>query len=103
MGAAVWSTPIAEMLLFPARSFVRFYGNHGMLQATNRPAWRTVKGGSRRYVERLMANADIEIATGRQARKVGRTPQCAHVEDDRGVVRIFDQVVIAPMQTRRSP
>ena len=95
MGAAVWSTPIAEMLLFPARSFVRFYGNHGMLQATNRPAWRTVKGGSRRYVERLMANADIEISMGRQARKVGRTPQCAHVEDNRGVVRIFDQVVIA--------
>jgi uncharacterized protein len=95
MGAAVWSTPIAEMLLFPARSFVRFYGNHGMLQATNRPAWRTVTGGSRCYVERLMANADIEIATGRQARTVGRTPQCAHVEDDRGVVRIFDQVVIA--------
>ncbi len=55
MGSAIWSAPADEMLAFPFAAFVRFFGNHGLLQAFNRPAWRTVRGGSREYVSRLAA------------------------------------------------
>ena len=55
MGAAIWSTDPARMLAFPARFFVRFLHNHGMLSVNDRPVWRTVTGGSARYVERLVA------------------------------------------------
>ena len=55
MGAAIWSTDPAAMLDFPARFFVRFLHNHGMLTIDDRPAWRTVQGGSARYVEKLVA------------------------------------------------
>ncbi|MEO7744101.1 MAG: FAD-dependent oxidoreductase [Usitatibacter sp.] len=55
MGAAIWSTDPASMLEFPARFFVRFLHNHGMLRIENRPVWRTVAGGSARYVEKLVA------------------------------------------------
>ncbi|NJN39853.1 MAG: NAD(P)-binding protein [Gammaproteobacteria bacterium] len=55
MGAAIWSTDPASMLAFPARFFVRFLHNHGMLTVNDRPVWRTVRGGSMRYVERLTA------------------------------------------------
>jgi predicted NAD/FAD-binding protein len=55
MGAAVWSTDPQSMLSFPARFFVRFLHNHGMLSVNDRPLWRTVCGGSARYVERLVA------------------------------------------------
>jgi predicted NAD/FAD-binding protein len=55
MGAAIWSTDPASMLAFPARFFVRFLHNHGMLSVDDRPVWRTVRGGSARYVERLVA------------------------------------------------
>ncbi len=34
MGAAIWSTDPARMLDFPARFFVRFLHNHGMLSCT---------------------------------------------------------------------
>ena len=54
MGAAIWSTDPARMLSFPARFFVRFLHNHGMLTVNDRPAWWTVSGGSARYVERLV-------------------------------------------------
>jgi predicted NAD/FAD-binding protein len=54
MGAAIWSTDPASMLAFPARFFVRFLHNHGMLTVNDRPVWRTVSGGSARYVERLV-------------------------------------------------
>jgi uncharacterized protein len=54
MGAAIWSTPADEMLAFPAVAFARFFSNHGLLQAFGGPPWRTVKGGSREYVSRIL-------------------------------------------------
>ena len=50
MGAAIWSTDAAQMMQFPARFLVRFFHHHGMLTVNNRPQWRTVVGGSARYV-----------------------------------------------------
>jgi predicted NAD/FAD-binding protein len=67
MGAAIWSTHPSRMLGFPARFFVRFLHNHGMLSVNDRPQWRVVRGGSARYVERLTApfrhRIRIEAAT----------------------------------------
>lgn len=53
MGAAIWSTDPSSMMAFPARFFVRFLANHGMLSVNDRPTWRTIQGGSARYVERV--------------------------------------------------
>jgi predicted NAD/FAD-binding protein len=95
MGAAIWSTPMAGMLEFPAATFINFYANHGMLQAVGRPAWRTVTGGSKTYIERLLEDGDIEAAVHTPIRRIGRTPACVHLEDAHGIVRMFDHVVIA--------
>ena len=53
MGSAIWSTDAAQMMQFPARFFVRFFHNHGFLTVNNRPQWRTITGGSARYVEAI--------------------------------------------------
>lgn len=55
MGAAIWSTDPARMLAFPARFFVQFFHNHGMLSVDKRPQWLAIRGGSSRYVEKLTA------------------------------------------------
>ncbi len=55
MSAAIWSTDPQRMFDFPARFMVRFLANHGMLSIDNRPQWRVIRGGSARYVERLVA------------------------------------------------
>jgi predicted NAD/FAD-binding protein len=55
MGAAIWSTDPDRMLAFPARFFVRFFMNHGLLSLNDRPQWRVIRGGSRAYVDRLVA------------------------------------------------
>ena len=94
MGAAIWSTPMSGMLDFPASTFINFYANHGMLQANGRPDWKTVSGGSKQYVERLMADGNIEVTSGAAVCRVGRNETCVHIEDARGVVRLFDYVVI---------
>ena len=54
MGAAIWSSPAHKMLDYPLRAFVVFCRNHGLLQLRGRPQWRTVCGGSRRYVEKIL-------------------------------------------------
>lgn len=54
MAAAIWSCPLQTMADFPALSLCRFFENHGLLDLTNRPQWRSVAGGSRRYVERMI-------------------------------------------------
>ncbi len=95
MGAAIWSTSMASFLDFPARTFVEFYANHGMLRFRNRPDWRTVAGGSRTYVSRLLDDVSVEISSANPVRKIIRRQNHAVIRDDRGVDRPFDHVVMA--------
>jgi predicted NAD/FAD-binding protein len=74
MGAAIWSTDPASMLEFPARFFVRFLHNHGMLTVNDRPVWRTVRGGSARYVERLTAPFRARIRLDAPVEWIRRLP-----------------------------
>ena len=53
MGAAIWSTDPDTMLSFPARYFIQFFANHGLLSVNDRPQWRVIKGGSRSYIAPL--------------------------------------------------
>ena len=58
MGGCIWSTPTDKMLEFPAHSFLRFCMNHGLLQVTNRPQWKTVVGGCSTYVTKVLETVD---------------------------------------------
>jgi len=74
MGAAIWSTDPDAMLAFPARFFVRFLHNHGMLSVNDRPVWRTIRGGSARYVEKLTAPFRNRIRLNTPVEWVRRMP-----------------------------
>jgi predicted NAD/FAD-binding protein len=95
MAAAIWSTPAGSVGAYPARSFVRFCENHGLLQINNRPIWRTVSGGSRCYVAKLTERFSHRILTGRGAVRVSRQGQGVTVQDSTGEERRFDQVALA--------
>lgn len=95
MASAIWSAPPREILSFPVATFIRFHRNHGLLQLTGRPQWRTVTGGSIGYVRRLIEPfADrIRLDTGVTA--VRRTEDGILVTDSRGATNRYDHVVIA--------
>jgi uncharacterized protein len=95
MGAAIWSTPADEMLAFPLAAFIRFFANHGLLQTFNRPAWRTVRGGSREYVTRLSAQLPGRVVTGDPVVAVSGGATVAEVKTRSGVSETFDAVLIA--------
>lgn len=90
MGAAIWSSPAARVLDMPAAFFVRFFENHGLLTIDDRPEWRTVSGGSARYVERLIAPFADRIRLSSPVREIRRADHHVLVNDER-----FDEVVIA--------
>lgn len=94
MGAAIWSTPDDEMLDFPAASFVGFFANHRLLQIRP-PDWRTVSGGSRHYVEKLLAPLGDNVLLNRRVTEVRRTGDAVRVTDASGAARRFDHVVLA--------
>jgi predicted NAD/FAD-binding protein len=54
VAAAIWSTPRAKMLDYPAASFISFFENHRLIDNDTRPMWRTVSGGSRNYLQKLL-------------------------------------------------
>ena len=94
MAAAIWSTPAAAIGDYPARAFIRFCENHGLLKLVNRPLWRTLTGGSRAYVEKL-AKAIPEILTNTPILAVRRNSDGVEIVSARGESRRFDQIVLA--------
>ena len=71
-----------------------FFDNHGMYSLRGRPRWRTVAGGSRRYVEAISAPWRDRIRLRTPVRRIQRLPGGA-VEADGCETEDFDEVVIA--------
>ena len=96
MLGCIWSSPPGGMRAHPLRPLLAFCRNHGLLQVADRPQWRTVRGGSRHYVERMLSGlgptSDVRLAT--PVRRVRRGPTGPLVATDAGEER-FDAVVLA--------
>ena len=95
MAAAIWSAPVAQILRFPARSFLSFFANHGLLSIAGQHRWRTVRGGARRYVERMVAEFRPRLRLGTPIAALRRLPWGAELRCSRGEVWRFDHVVLA--------
>lgn len=94
MGGAIWSTPEAEMLDYPARSFFQFFENHRLMHK-ERPKWRTVSGGSRNYVDKVTESLGKRIRLRTAVDKVTRFGDRVRIVTEDGQDSIFDQVILA--------
>jgi predicted NAD/FAD-binding protein len=83
------------MLDFPAQTFVRFFDNHGLLTVGPQLHWRTVSGGSRSYVERIVAPLRRRARLSTPASAVRRSPGAVEVRDMAGHWDRFDKAVLA--------
>lgn len=94
MGSAIWSMSLQRMLAFPLQFFVRFFRNHGLLSVSNRPQWRVICGGSRSYIEPLIAPFAERIRLNCPVLRVERDEGGVTLLTSAGAER-FDQVVLA--------
>ncbi len=94
MVGAVWSSSRDGVKHFPARFLARFFDNHGFLQVHDRPAWLTVRGGSRTYVRAILDGLRGEVRTSCPVRSLRREPRAVVVRSA-GAAERFDHVILA--------
>ena len=82
MGSAIWSMSAGQMLKFPARFFVRFFNNHGMLSVDDRPQWYVIKNGSNAYVDALTKGFKDNIRLSSPVKSIERKEDSVVVKTD---------------------
>jgi predicted NAD/FAD-binding protein len=95
MVGAVWSSSRDGARAFPARFLARFFENHGFLEVGDRPAWLTVRGGSRAYVRAILDGFRGEVRTRCPVRSIRREDGAVVVRAGGGAPERFDHVVVA--------
>lgn len=95
MGAAIWSADPQQIWTMPARFFIRFFHNHGMLSINRRPQWRVIKGGSQQYVQALVKSYQQHIRLRCPVQAVTRSKNHVTIKPSGGEPERFDQVIIA--------
>jgi uncharacterized protein len=95
---AIWSTPLEQMLSFPAQALLRFFDNHNLLGVYGQHQWYTIKGGSIEYVKRVEASLNHQgcnICLGANVQGVRRNSKGAEVRCMGGDWKQFDRIVFA--------
>lgn len=95
MAASIWSAETALVGEMPARFFVQFFKNHGLLSVNQRPQWRVIQGGSRSYVERLTAPFRDRIRLNCPVATVSRQPSQVLIKPKDSPEEAFDAVIFA--------
>ena len=95
MGSAIWSTDPAMMQQFPARLFIRFFHNHGLLSVKDRPLWHVIKNGSRSYLHALTRDFCSDIRLNTAVRQIERHPGHVEILTDEHARERYDAVFIA--------
>ncbi|MGX5203319.1 NAD(P)/FAD-dependent oxidoreductase [Aliikangiella sp. IMCC44632] len=94
MGAAIWSTDHQSMFDFPARFFVQFFHNHGMLNVNDRPQWYVIKNGSNSYLSPLIKEHKHKIKLSSPVTKIRRENDLVYLTSN-GIEKSYDYVFIA--------
>ena len=95
MGAAIWSTSQRDMASFPAKSFLSFWNNHSLLQFFNRPIWRTITGGSQKYIDAVIQQTKISTFLNHPIHRIDRSDSHVTLYGTSSEPMDFDGVIIA--------
>ncbi|CCN37446.1 putative AMINE OXIDASE [Vibrio nigripulchritudo SO65] len=94
MGAAIWSSTLADMRAFPLQFFLNFFLNHGLLDITDRPQWYVINGGSKAYIDPLTKGFKDSIRLNSPVESVERRHGGVLIKSRHGMEH-FDAVVFA--------
>ena len=95
MGASIWSTPSEKMNEFPARTFLHFFKNHGLLGVNTQHQWLTVSGGSINYVNKISQHISGNIIKNSDVISVRREDNQVILVHENNRESVYDKVVFA--------
>ena len=98
LSGAIWSTPVEQILDFPAYALMNFFENHALLSHKGQHQWYTVNGGSVEYVRRLQAaleRREVDIRLNTAVKGVRRNPVGVLVQTAEEAPEFYDEVIFA--------
>ncbi len=95
MGAAIWSSSLADVRDYPLAFFLAFFNNHGLLDLSNRPQWYTLIGGSSSYIPHFQSQVSGETRVGSAVTRVVRDSAGVRIDTAAGEGEHYDDVVLA--------
>lgn len=95
MAGAIWSCPLELIKNYPAKTFLQFFYNHGLLTVTSQPQWYTVDGGSKEYVKKMSESFSDKINLGCNIVKSKKSGEKIIVTDEEGKDYEFDHVIFS--------
>jgi predicted NAD/FAD-binding protein len=95
MASAIWSSSPEAIARFPALTLVRFLDNHGLLAIGGQPIWKTVRGGSRRYIPKLTRPLGDRVVCDARIAGVARHESGVTMRFADRQPMTFDEIVLA--------
>lgn len=95
MAAAIWSCPLELMKDYPAKTFLQFFYNHGLLTVTKQPQWYSVKGGSKEYVTKIVQSLKNKPKLNCKVIEVHKNHEKVEVTTEDKKTQQFDHVIFA--------
>ena len=95
LGASLWSCNAKRFRQFPMRFVIEFLQNHKMLQVNGRPQWKTVVGGSEKYLKRITQEFRDRIQLNSVVQSVIRSGVRVDITTRKGDTHTFDEVILA--------
>ena len=95
MAGAIWSCPLSVIKNYPAKTFLQFFYNHGLLTITKQPQWYTVKSGSQEYIKKIAAYFHDKIKLNCTITKSKQLDKKIILTDNKNKEYKFDHVIFA--------
>ena len=95
MASAIWSAKSKVIENANFRFFAQFFENHGMLNISDRPQWRVIKGGSKQYTLKLIEPITNKIRINSPVDKIIRKNKGIEVVYNKQQKELYDRVIIA--------
>ena len=95
IAGAIWSCPVEDVQAIPADTYINFFSNHGLLNLLRRPKWYSIKGGSRRYLDKFQQLFKGTILTNASVEKISENTDSVDVKLSSGELITFDKVIVA--------
>jgi len=94
IAASIWSSSLSDIKRYPFEKLVIFFKNHGLLRVFNRPKWRTVSGGSKNYVEKILESKNLSSYKNCSV-KIKNIKNKKIYINFKNKIKIYDHLIIA--------
>ncbi len=93
--SSIWSSNRDNVKKFPLKSFINFFNNHGLFNIFNRPQWKFVKGGSKKYIDSILKKRLFKYYINKLVKKIQRNDNENFIIFENNEKIKFNKIILA--------